>query len=106
MKGYIFGDQQIWPPVQNNEAKPGHTTQSQDTVNHEHDASEKELNAILGPIEKEIMTSHAWEGEKLKEKGMAILYEEVKWAGLFSFVKSWQEMRLLSVNRTRVKKGA
>lgn len=102
MKGYAFGDQQIWSSVQNNEDKPVHTTQSQDIMNHERDVSEKELNANLESIEREIMASHAQEGEKLKEKATAILCEEVKWAGLFSFVKSWQGMWLLSINRVRV----
>ena len=52
MKGYAFGDQQIWSSVQKNEDKPVHTTHSQDIMNHERDVSEKELNAILGSIER------------------------------------------------------
>ena len=52
MKGYAFGDQQIWSSVQNKEDKPVHTTQSQDIMNQKHDVYEEELNAILGSIER------------------------------------------------------
>lgn len=52
MKGYAFGDQQIWSSVQNSGDKPVHTTQSQNIMNHERDMSEKELNASLGSIER------------------------------------------------------
>lgn len=47
----------------------------------------KELNAIVGPMEREFVVCHPQEGEKLKEESKAILCEGVKWAGLLSFAK-------------------